>query len=678
MGATGLGYRDGLSAWWWVGSAAIGSFVLAFTVGPRIRRMAAERDLRTVGDFLEYRYGREVRGLIAALLWLGTLAILAGQLIAMGVVLNAVAGLPPWVGVVLGGTVMTAYFTAGGLMTSARIHLIQLVVELLVYATLVPVALAAAGGWASVVARTPATPGYWSLWQGGSSGWVYLALLAPAFVVSPGLLQKVYGARDDRAVRLGVGGNAVLLLLFAMVPAVLGMIARALHPDLPRHEMALPTLLLHDLPPIVGALGLAAVFSTEVNTADAILFMLSTSLSQDLYRRFLKPDATDAQVLKVARGAAVAGGVLGMLLALVFATVIGALSIFYTLLERVPVRARGRRPLLAPRRHAGGARRDRGRRGGGGGGGAGPAHRRRRVRIALARPRPACWRRRPPARSSRSPAGLIIALRRCHEGRRAVPVGRQGRGRGRRRVRHRRGGRGGVRAARRARRRLDVEKDKAGQVAAGDPVLGRPGRGGGRGHPRRGGGAGGVRRSAAAAWERSTWRCARPSVNVRKPLLAYTEEEFDRVVSLNLRGNFNVLRAAGRIMTAQGRGSIVLFSSIRSVTVEPGQGVYAATKAGIVQLVRTAAAEFGPKGVRVNAVAPGVVDTPLTAPIKANADWYGAYSAKTILKRWARPEEIAAPTAFLASDAASYMTGSVLFVDGGWTAVDGRFQPPGM
>jgi NAD(P)-dependent dehydrogenase (short-subunit alcohol dehydrogenase family) len=169
-----------------------------------------------------------------------------------------------------------------------------------------------------------------------------------------------------------------------------------------------------------------------------------------------------------------------------------------------------------------------------------------------------------------------------------------------------------------------------------------------------------------------------PSVNVRKPLLAYSDEEFEKVVSLNLRGNFNVLRAAGRLMTADGRGSIILFSSIRSLTVEPGQGVYAMTKAGIVQLVRTAAAEFGPKGVRVNAVAPGVVDTPLTAPIKAHADWYAAYAAKTILQRWATADEIAAPTAFLASDAASYMTGTVLFVDGGWTAVDGRFQPPGM
>ncbi len=332
VGATGLGYRDGLSAWWWVGSAAIGSLVLAFTVGPRIRRVAEQHGLHTVGDYLELRYGREVRGIVTSLLWVGTLAILAGQLIAMGVVLHAVAGLAPWLGVVLGGAVMTAYFAAGGLMTSARLHAIQLVVEIVVFAALVPLALAAAGGWDAVVARAPAAPEYWSFWQGGASGWVYLALLAPAFVVSPGLLQKVYGARDDRTVRIGVGGNAVVLLLFAMVPAILGVVARALHPDLPRHELALPTLLLHDLPPLVGALGLAAVFSTEVNTADAILFMLSTSLSQDLYRRFIDPQASDARVLAVARGAAIAGGTLGVLLALVTPTVIGALSIFYTLL----------------------------------------------------------------------------------------------------------------------------------------------------------------------------------------------------------------------------------------------------------------------------------------------------------------------------------------------------------
>lgn len=169
-----------------------------------------------------------------------------------------------------------------------------------------------------------------------------------------------------------------------------------------------------------------------------------------------------------------------------------------------------------------------------------------------------------------------------------------------------------------------------------------------------------------------------PSINVRKPILQYADEEFDRVVGVNLKGSFNVLRAAGRVMTEQKSGSIVIFSSIRSQVVEPGQSVYAMTKAGIVQLVRTAAAEFGSAGVRVNAVAPGVVETPLTAPIKANADWYNAYANKSALKRWARADEMVGPTLFLISDAASYVTGTVLFADGGWTAVDGRFTPPGM
>jgi NAD(P)-dependent dehydrogenase (short-subunit alcohol dehydrogenase family) len=169
-----------------------------------------------------------------------------------------------------------------------------------------------------------------------------------------------------------------------------------------------------------------------------------------------------------------------------------------------------------------------------------------------------------------------------------------------------------------------------------------------------------------------------PGINVRKPILEYSEDEFDRVVAVNLKGSFNVLQAAGRVMTAQRGGSIVLFSSIRSQVVEPGQSVYAMTKAGIVQLVRGGAAEFGPYGVRVNALGPGIVETPLTAPIKADAAWYDAYANKSALKRWARADEMVGPTLFLVSDAASYVTGTILFADGGWTAIDGRFTPPGM
>lgn len=165
-------------------------------------------------------------------------------------------------------------------------------------------------------------------------------------------------------------------------------------------------------------------------------------------------------------------------------------------------------------------------------------------------------------------------------------------------------------------------------------------------------------------------------INVRKRLLDYADEDFDRVVTLNLRGAFDLIRAFGRHMAERGAGAIIGTASIRAQVVEPGQGVYAATKAGLVQLLRTAAAELGPQGVRVNALAPGVVETPLTAPIKAVPEWYDAYARKSALGRWATPDEMAGAIVYLASAAASFVTGSVLHVDGGWTAIDGRFDPP--
>jgi NAD(P)-dependent dehydrogenase (short-subunit alcohol dehydrogenase family) len=155
---------------------------------------------------------------------------------------------------------------------------------------------------------------------------------------------------------------------------------------------------------------------------------------------------------------------------------------------------------------------------------------------------------------------------------------------------------------------------------------------------------------------------------------AFTDDEMDRVIDLNLKATLRVTQAAARVM--EEGGSIILTSSIRSVTVEPGQGVYAATKAALVQLARGFAVELASKNIRVNALAPGVVETPLTEPIKKNVEWYSAYANKNALKRWAQPEEMAWPVVFLASSASSYVTGTVLFVDGGWTGIDGRYEPP--
>jgi len=329
VGATGLAYRDGLSAWWWNGSAGIGSLLLAFWVGPRVWRQATAHGFLTTGDLIEHHFGRTVRGLVSGMLWFATLSILAGQLIGIAWILNVVAGVPKWAGCVIGGGLITTYFAAGGLLGASWVNAVQLAVKLVGFAVALPFVLSGAGGVSGLPGASP-DPAFGSFWNGATS-MSLIALMVPAFLTSPGLLQKIFGARSERAVRRGIGVNAIMLMLFGFVPALLGMAARMHHPGISR-ELALPTLLANDLPAGIGGLLLAAIFSAEVSAADAVLFMLSTSLSQDLYRRFVNPAASDGQVLRMARGAAVAGGALGILIALVTPTIYGALSFFYAML----------------------------------------------------------------------------------------------------------------------------------------------------------------------------------------------------------------------------------------------------------------------------------------------------------------------------------------------------------
>jgi SSS family solute:Na+ symporter len=168
--------------------------------------------------------------------------------------------------------------------------------------------------------------------SGPGSGWTLFFLLAPAFVISPGLIQKAYGGANESAVKTGVALNALALMAFAFVPVLFGMMARVALPENTDVNAALPAVLTLLLPAWLGALALAAVFSTEVDTCDAILFMISSSASQDLYKRFINPMASDVQMLRVGRATAIAGGVIGVVLSIFLQTVIGALTTFYSLL----------------------------------------------------------------------------------------------------------------------------------------------------------------------------------------------------------------------------------------------------------------------------------------------------------------------------------------------------------
>lgn len=338
VGATGIGFRLGLSAWWWVGSAGIGTLILSQVVGPRLWRIAKVNQLHTMGDYLELRYNKAVRGIIALILWAGTLAILAGQIIAISWILNVVVGLPKWIGCVIGGCVAIAYCTAGGLASSAVVNVFELCVTMTGLFACAIYATHAQGGWSrlsvSLAQQFGARADSLTSITGAGAKQIlaYMAILIPSFICSPGLAQKLYGARDAKTVRQGIGLNSVGQLVFAFVPALLGMIALVNFAHLGNPELALPTVMVKLVPPWLGLWALAAIFSAELSATDAILFMLSTSLSVDLYKTFLNPQVKPDALLKASRITTFVSGIAGISLAVALPSVISAVTIFYGLL----------------------------------------------------------------------------------------------------------------------------------------------------------------------------------------------------------------------------------------------------------------------------------------------------------------------------------------------------------
>jgi SSS family solute:Na+ symporter len=325
LGATGYAYAHGAAAWWWNGSAGLGSLVLAFWVGPRLWRQAQQHGFLTLGDFLGHHFGREVRTLAAAFIWLGSFLILCGQLRGAAEVLQAAAGWSIGAGAFVSAIATVGYFVAGGLISAAWVNRLQLIVILVGFAVVAQYVAGAAGGAVPLSSDD-------SFWRSDSVGWPMLFLLAPAFFLSPGLVQKAYGARDPIALRRGVALNGLVLLAFAWLPVVLGTSARELHPDLAHPEMALPALLASSVPAWIAAVGMAALFSAVISSADAVLFMLATSGARDFYRGVFRPHASDADVLRTARVVAVIGGVIGYLLTFLLESVESALTMFYSVM----------------------------------------------------------------------------------------------------------------------------------------------------------------------------------------------------------------------------------------------------------------------------------------------------------------------------------------------------------
>lgn len=157
-------------------------------------------------------------------------------------------------------------------------------------------------------------------------------------------------------------------------------------------------------------------------------------------------------------------------------------------------------------------------------------------------------------------------------------------------------------------------------------------------------------------------------MNIRKPLLDVTESDWDRVLDTNLKGMFLVGQQAAKRMVRQKSGRIINISSIMGKIGSPMQSSYAASKGGIDQLTKVWAAELAEHNVNVNALAPAYIKTPMTEPFLKDPERLEGIVGRTMMKRMGEVDEMIGPAVFLASDASTYVTGQIIYIDGGWTA----------
>ena len=333
----GLGFTLGISGSWLIAISGLSVILVSFLMVPKVKRWADKVKGLTTGDLFEARFDRRTGTLAALVVALAWFTFVGGQVIAGGKLIQATMAIDLTLAIVIAGSVILAYTAMGGLKAVIYTDVFQMLVLLVgVIFIAVPVGLIKVGGWSAMVEHFGSSPETSHLVDWGAVGlkqalgWFFA--IFPVWFISIAAMQRIVAARDEKTARRSffLTGVPIEWPLFAVGSTLIGMLARMLFPDLADAELATPMVIMELLPAGLAGIVIAAYIAAVMSTADSALIGPVAIFTNDIYRKFLRPGASEQQLVNVARLLTLVLGVLGIGLAYLVPNVLDLVLYAYT------------------------------------------------------------------------------------------------------------------------------------------------------------------------------------------------------------------------------------------------------------------------------------------------------------------------------------------------------------
>ncbi|WP_309031670.1 sodium:solute symporter, partial [Streptomyces alfalfae] len=333
IGGVGLGYQYGLSGAWMVFTIGLGLLALSVFFSARIARLK----VYTVSEMLDLRYGGRAGVISGVVMWAYTLMLAVTSTIAYATIFDVLFDLNRTLAIVLGGSIVVAYSTLGGMWSITLTDMVQFVVKTIgVLLLLLPIAVVKAGGFGEMKAKLP-TEYFDPLGVGGETIFTYVLIYTFGMLIGQDIWQRVFTARSDRVARYGGTVAGTYCLVYAIAGAVIGTAAKVMYPKLPSADAAFATIVKDELPVGVRGLVLAAALAAVMSTSSGALIACATVANNDIWSRLrgvVKAGSGEEahDEVKGNRAFILAMGVAVILIAIALNDVVEALTVAYNLL----------------------------------------------------------------------------------------------------------------------------------------------------------------------------------------------------------------------------------------------------------------------------------------------------------------------------------------------------------